>query len=196
MGLILPVVAYVVGRGPEAEYISTRYNTEKRAFLERYRNELERYLVEIEKTDLKSGGPAKIIMRREYKGPPVVFEEKRSNRQALSGLIGNCTIVITELSDLCRIASKRSAAEGKVYKVLANSLTPVVLASGFKCDGFANDFDEIRSTLNETGKEISEIIHAGVKGVGEDGYIDFACKLVTYTLDINARMRESAKRII
>ena len=195
MGLILPVVAYVVGRGTDAEYISTRYNTEKNAFLAKYRKNLERCLIEIEAIDLKQGRPGRIITRRDYNGPEIVFEKDRSKREALSGLIGKCTIIITEISDLCRISSKRSATESEVYKGLAESLTPVVLASGFKCKGFSNDFDEVPSPLNNTGKEISRIINGRFQKMGEQPLMDIASTIANYTMDINARIKDSARRL-
>ena len=195
MGLILPVVAYLAGRGTDAHYISTRYNTEKHAFLAKYREKLERCFIAIEDLDRKSGRPGQIITRRDYFGPAIVFEEDRSKREALQGLIKNCTIVITEMSDLCRARNKRSAAESEVYKAFAESLTPVVLASGFKCKGFSNDFDEVPSPLNDAGREISKIINGNFQGMGEEPLLDIASKITNYTMDINARIKESTRRL-
>jgi hypothetical protein len=195
MGLVLPVVGYVSGKGVEAGDPSTPYNIQKKAFVATARRNLQEFYEHVEKTDRELEGPGYSVMRRRHSGPEIVFESDRDNRGELQALLGCCTLVATQPSDLCREGGESAEGERSVFRDLVNSSTPVFLVPGFRVHGYANGFYKRSPELYATGEILMERL-SGRKylKLKPEPLFDLVSSFMQYTLDIRWRDSESAKR--
>ncbi|WP_044249730.1 hypothetical protein [Cereibacter azotoformans] len=195
MGLVMPVVAYVSGRGADAENPGTAYNIQKRAFLDRARDAIQRFYSHVADMEAASGSPGCVVMRRAYDGPDLVFETDRGTRPGLAGLLRLCTILATQPSDLCRDREDRAIGEVTVFRDLVADMSPVFFVPGFEIEGYGDGFRKKNPDLHATGLSLMEIIWSKkYRKLKEERYFDFVSEVMQYTMDIRWRSQESAKR--
>lgn len=198
MGLILPVVGYVSGRGFDSENPNTLYNIKARAFVSRARDSIEKFYKYVKAQEKSDESLGDMVMQRKYMGPNVVFEKDKDKREILSDVLTRCTIVTTHPRDVCRDDSKsRTLEEVAVFRDLIKSGTPVFIAPGLEVPGFSNSFKMEKIGLYETGVKIFEIIKAEKYKKMTESYSlnDFVMEVIDYTLDVRWRDAESAKRL-
>lgn len=195
MGLVMPLVAYISGRGANAEDPGTAYNIQKRAFLAGARDALQRFYEHVLEREAAEGSPGQTVMRRSHEGPDVVFETDRGERPQLQGLLRRCTIVAAYPSDLCRDREERTHNELLVFRDLVSDMSPVFLVPGFRPEGFANPFQKKAPELHALGLSLMERIRSEAYRTYRPGDLDdFICDVMGYTIDIRWRSQESAKR--
>lgn len=195
MGLVIPAVAYVCGRGVEAEHPQSRYNLAKSRFLADFRSDYELFCMHIREREVAEGCVGQTVMSRNYNGPETVVESDRNLRPVLRGLVEKCTILTTEFVDLCRLHKTRSFPEQEVFKTLAGSMTPIFLVPGFRCDGFINDFSEAGLFYAEALRLTDCIKRKAYMDMTDDALNNFVCEVSSYTFDVVSRARQSANRM-
>lgn len=195
MGLVMPLVAYISGRGANAEDPGTPYNIQKRAFLAGARDALQRFYDYVLEQEAGKGSPGQTVMRRNHEGPDVVFETDRGERPQLQGLLGRCTIVAAYPSDLCRDREERTHNELLVFRDLVNDMSPVFLVPGFRPTGYANPFQKKAPGLYTAGLSLMKRVRSEAYRDYKPGDLsDFVGDVMGYTIEIRSRSQESAKR--
>ena len=194
MGLVVPFVGYVSGLNQDGSDVVSDYVVKKRNFLRKTGVALS----EFAKFTVKKKF---IFVNSEYVSEDYADYVERDicKRVLLKELdYKKLTLVVTDITDLCRNSRSRTKEEVEVLKVIANSNASIFFVPGFSHPRRTTDYlpyGDLENMHNRGVEICSTILSGHYKSMSYSNLEDFFCKVVGYNMEGHSLVRRKSDSI-